>query len=211
MLASVPDYRQSDVNKSWVCPVNGCGKKYPKPQLMFAHLDQHEDLHGQRVHLYTTYQDSNAPNPLHDNAIVFKSSSDYLVGSKKRERSVPHKRGARKRPRLSRLAEAAETVQETEHQVHCKVVEEQQQQEGGGVPKEQQQQQQEQEQRQEQQLEHRDHGASEAATTAEGDNVSDEQTAMGNTEQNKILEVELTIYAAKLSRYLYIPSSKHST
>lgn len=116
VLASVPDYRQSDVNKSWVCPLDACGKKYPKPQLMFAHLDQHEDLHGQRVHLYTTYQDPNAPSPLHDKAIVFKSSSEYLIGSKKRERSVPQQRNARKKSRLSSLAAAAEAVPGAEEQ-----------------------------------------------------------------------------------------------
>lgn len=112
MLASVRDYRQSDVNKSWVCPLEGCDKKYPKPQLMFAHLYQQEELHGHQVHLYTTYKDPNAPSPLHDKSIVFKSSSEYLIGSKKRERTVPQKRTARKKSRLSSVAAA--TVEETE-------------------------------------------------------------------------------------------------
>ena len=108
MLASVPDYRQSDVNKSWVCPKDGCNKKYPKPQLMFDHLDGHQEFHGETVHLYTTYQDPNVANPLDEEAIVFKSSTEYIVGSKKRKRSFPQRDASARKSKLNRLAEAAE-------------------------------------------------------------------------------------------------------
>ena len=115
VLASVPEYRQSDTNKSWMCAKEGCTKKYPKPQLMFHHLESHPEYHRRRFHLYTTYQDPKyILNPLDDRSIVFKGSTEYVVGlgsKNKRKRSPPKQNAStKKQSKVNSLAAAAEAV-----------------------------------------------------------------------------------------------------